>query len=316
MKRRDFLLRASAAGAAIGVTPFLNLSCSVPSLNRNAGPNKLEKVGLQLYTLSGLMTEDFEGTLEQVAAAGYDQVEFAGYFGRTPEESRAQLDRLGLTSPANHSGNLLTDDGLTEAIEAAKVIGHEYLIAPTLPKELIFVEPELTEGEEMAEDAEAPSIFDMVQWPTYTSAEIREIAADYNRIGEVCRQSGLRFAFHNHWAEFDEMEDGGILYDLLMEETDPDLVFFELDLGWAIAGGVDPLAYFAKAPGRFHLFHVKDITEAKSPCVVGEGIIDFAPIFAQSRQAGVRYYIVEQDMPPDPIANVGASVQNLKSITF
>ncbi len=316
MKRREFLVKTSAAGFMIGATPFLNLSCGVQNLRRSAGPQRLEKVGLQLYTLGDQMTEDFEGTLEQIAAAGYDQVEFAGYFDHTPEEARAQLDRLSLTSPANHSGNLLTDDSLAEAIEAAEVIGHEYLIAPTLPKELIFVEPEMAEGEEVSEDAEAPSIFDMVQWPTYTSTEIREIAADYNRIGEVCRQSGFKFAFHNHWAEFDELEDGGILYDLLLDETDPDLVFFELDLGWAIAGGADPLAYFARDPGRFHLFHVKDITEAKSPCVVGEGIINFAPILAQSRQAGVKYYIVEQDMPPDPIANVTASVQNLKSMTF
>ncbi|MFC1781010.1 sugar phosphate isomerase/epimerase family protein [Planctomycetota bacterium] len=274
---------------------FLNFGC-------NSGPQRLEKVGLQLYTL-GTEIEDIEVTLVQVKEAGYDQVEFPGtYYNKTPTEMKEILVRTGLTSPANHARNLTSEEGLAQSINDALIVGHKYLVMPTLPGLDYSPMGESSQGQQ--------------EQTTITMEAAEDYVNTLNQIGQACREARLDFLFHNHQAEFVKIEDGELLYDYLLQQTDPELVNFEIDLGWAIAAGADPVAYFEKYPGRFPLFHVKDITNDEQACVVGEGIIDFAPIFAKSKLAGVKCYIVEQDMAPDPIANVTASVQYLKKMKF
>jgi sugar phosphate isomerase/epimerase len=154
------------------------------------------------------------------------------------------------------------------------------------------------------------------QQPVFTVAKVKEFAATFNRIGEACRKAGLGFAYHNHRNEFQPVEEGGIMYDILLKETDPALVDFELDLGWAVAAGADPLALFDKYPGRFKLLHVKDMNAENQSVVVGQGKIDFAAIFAQSEKAGAQFYIVEYEGHEDPMESVKASATFLKNMTY
>jgi len=115
---------------------------------------------------------------------------------------------------------------------------------------------------------------------------------------------------------FPEAIGGGFVLDIILPETDPDLVDFEIDPGWAIAAGADPMAYFEKYPGRFSLFHVKDLEKENQPCVVGKAKVAFAPIFAKSGLAGAKYHIVEQDRAPDPVVNIASSTRYLKQLAF
>ncbi|NQT24717.1 sugar phosphate isomerase/epimerase [candidate division KSB1 bacterium] len=268
-------------------------------------PKKLDNVGLQLWSVRQAMQEDFKGTLIQIAEAGYDQVEFAGYYNHSPEEIKALLDSLGLTAPAAHVGyNLLSGENLQKTIEAAKIIGHEYLIMPSLPP-VRPPQPRPPQGERRRRERKPLS-----------TEEVKKIAAIFNEVGQACHDAGLKFAYHNHMHEFVTIDSADFMYDILLNETDPALVDFELDIGWAVAAGVDPLAYFEKYPGRFKLFHVKDMDEENQSVVVGKGTIDFVSIFAQSELAGAKYYVVEYEGREDPIASVAESVSFLKTLTF
>jgi len=293
MKRRDFI--KTTAGVALSAAPLLNLVCGPK-------PGQLDKIGLQLYSVRDLMRKDFTGTITKVAEAGFAYVEFAGYYDNPPQDIRALLDKLGLTSPANHTSyNLLTEENLPQTIEAAKIIGHEYLVLPSLPRE------RRAPGQPRGQRPPKPVI---------TADRVKELIDIFNRIGESCKEAGLRFAFHNHRAEFKQTEDGGILYDMLVEGTDPELVDFEMDLGWAIAAGADPLVYFEKFPGRFPLFHIKDFNDEKKPIAIGQGTIDYAPIFAGAGQSGAIYYIVEFEGREDTLDHSIACLNYLKTLTF
>jgi sugar phosphate isomerase/epimerase len=310
MKRRDFIKTSAAAVLTSG---------SLLKLTQAAGQRKLEKVGLQLYSVRGQMQEDFTGTLKKVAEAGYDQVEFAGYYDHSPAEIKALLDQLGLTAPACHTGyNTLKDDQLQQTIDAAKTIGHEYLIMPVLPIERTPRPRPQPASDSSSVQSGQPSADQRPRRepPSFTLDQVKNFADIFNSVGEACRKADLRFAYHNHSMEFKEIEEGGMMYDLLLQQTDPNLVDFEMDLGWAVAAGADPLAYFNKYPGRFKLFHVKDMNEENRSVVVGQGKIDFASIFAQSKKAGAQYYIVEYEGREDPVASVAASVKYLKNMTY
>lgn len=300
MNRRQFL-KSSAAGVVLSATPFLSHACS-------SNPKKLDKIGLQLYSVRRQMSEDFEGTITKVAEAGYDQVEFAGYYDREPKEIKALLDKLGLVAPAAHTGYRLLSENLEETIEAAKIIGHEYLILPSLPRVRSAQRQPRPAGEQRRQRR---------QPPVYTLDKTREFVDIFNRIGESCQKADLSFAFHNHQVEFQKIEGTGeVMYDIFLKETDPSLVDFQMDLGWVAVADVDPLTYFKKYPGRFKLFHVKDMNEENQSVVLGKGNLDFAAIFAKSKEAGVKYYIVEYEGEEDPIGSVAASLEYIKNITF
>ena len=251
-----------------------------------ASLRKLDRIGLQLYTVRHAMEKDVEGTIARVAAIGYREVEFAGYFGKSARDVRALLDKNGLSSPSSHIS--LAPDQWRAALDAAPVIGHRYLVLAWIPAE------------------ERHTLDDYKRW-----------AERLNRAGTEAKAAGLQFAYHNHDFEFAPLE-GKLPYDVLLAETDPKLVQLEVDLYWITKGGQDPLAYFARWPGRFPMVHVKDSAGPPDHRIVevGAGKIDFKKIFAQSDQAGIKHYFVEHDEPADAFASIRASCEYLKRLEF
>lgn len=275
--RREFIgtMGALAAGAVL------------PACRPAVATTRLTKIGVQLYTVRSLMEKDVEGTLAAVAAAGYTEVEFAGYFDKSPADIRAMLDRHGLTAPSAHVGNI-APDAWAKSLDAAHVVGHKYIVVPWIPEER-----------------------------RKTLADWKQVAADFNRAATAANAAGVQFAYHNHDFEFPRVE-GQVPYDVLLAETDPKLVQMEIDLYWITKAGQDPLAYFARMPGRVPMVHVKDGKGAPDwPMTeVGSGSIDWKRIFARSGQAGIKHYFVEHDQPADPIASITASCAYLKKLEF
>jgi sugar phosphate isomerase/epimerase len=283
MNRRLFLTRASQVAAGTLCLARTNLAAS------GLGARRLTAIGAQLYTVRRELEKDFEGTLARVAALGYREVEFAGYFNRPPKEVRAVLARHDLTSPAAHVQLADLRGSLQGMIDAARRIGHEYLLLAWTPPE------------------ERKSLDDY-----------RRLADLCNRAGERTKKAGVRFAYHNHDFEFAAVE-GRVPYDLLLERTDPQLVKLEMDLYWIVKGGARPLDYFNRYPGRYRLLHVKDMdsTPRHYFTEVGRGVIDFKPIFAGAARAGVRHYFVEQDETPgSPFDSLKISMDYLKKLEF
>ncbi len=278
--RRDFITALGAAALGPTLLPL------APSRYHRARWRKLDRIGLQLYTVRHQMEKDFDGTIARVAATGYQEVEFAGYFGRAPRDVRALLDHHGLASPSSHIS--LAPDQWRAALDAAPVIGHRYLVLAWIPVE------------------ERHTLDDYKRW-----------AERLNRAGTEAKAAGLQFAYHNHDFEFQPL-DGKLPYDVLLAEADPKLVQLELDLYWITKSGQDPLAYFARWPGRFPMVHAKDSAGPPDHRMVevGAGKIDFKKIFAHSEQAGIRHYFVEHDDAADPFASIRASCEYLKHLEF
>src|SRR5256714_10844645 len=276
--RRDFIKALGAAALAPALQPL------APSLHSRASLRKLDRIGLQLYTVRHAMEKDVEGTIARVAAIGYREVEFAGYFGKSARDVRALLDRHGLSAPSSHVS--LAPDQWRRALDAAPVVGHRYLVIAWIPAE------------------ERRTLDDYKRW-----------AERLNRAATEAKAAGLEFAYHNHDFEFAPL-DGKLPYDVLLAETDPKLVQLEMDLYWIVKAGQDPLAYFARWPGRFPMVHVKD--SAGPPdhkmTAVGAGKIDFRKIFAQSDQAGDPHYFLQHDNPGEPFASIRPSWWYLKRL--
>jgi sugar phosphate isomerase/epimerase len=274
--RREFIgtMGALAAGAVLP-------ACRAPQ------PRRLDRIGLQLYTVRDLMAKDVEGTLAAVAGAGYTEVEFAGYFGKSPADIRAMLDRHRLAAPAVHTGSIAPDDW-AKSLDAAHVIGHKYIVVPWIPEER-----------------------------RKTLDDWKRVAADFNRVAAAAQAASVQFGYHNHDFEF-QLVEGRVPFDVLLAETDPKLVQLEIDLYWITKGGQDPLAYFARWPGRVPLVHVKDSMGPPDHRMVdvGSGTIDWKRIFARSQQAGIQHYFVEHDQPADPLASIKASCDYLKRLEF
>jgi len=278
IERREFVKTLAAAGVAI----------AVPHARRTThDARRLDKVGIQLYTVRDQMKADFEGTLAHVAEIGYKEVEFAGYFDHTPADVRAILDRHGLSAPSTHIA-LGEIDAWKASLDTAKAIGHEYIVVPWIPQE-----KRLT----------------LDGW--------KNVAGVFNRAAQLAHDAGLQFAYHNHDFEFPKLE-GQVPYDVLLQSTDPKLVQLEIDLYWITKGGQDPLNYFSRWPGRIPLVHVKDSAGAPEHKMVdvGQGKIDWKRIFAKKEQAGIKHFFVEHDQPPQPFQDIAASYNYLKGLEF
>ena len=291
MNRRRFLGTATTVTAATLLTSKLGFA---------AGEHKINKIGVQLYTVRDLMKDDFDGTIAKVAQIGYKEVEFAGYFGRTGKQVREVVDKNGLKAPSTHVQYDELDDKFPSVIETSKEIGLEYIICPWIPEEL----------------RKSPDIW-------------KQASEKFNKCGEQSKQAGMQFAYHNHWFEF--LPSNGVLpYDVLLKECDPNLVKMEMDLCWITTTGTDPVKYFNEYPGRFPLVHVKDvktmpkITSGGSQnfgdtvdlTSVGSGVIDWKRIFAHSDKAGIKHYIVEHDHPKQPIENITESYNYLEKLRW
>lgn len=274
--RRKFLKSTAVLGAA-AITPW--------SLSSSAQSRKVERIGLQLYTLRNEMSEDFAGTLARVAELGFKEMEFAGYMGNSAADVRSMLDANGLTSPAAHIQLLAIRDNLEREIETAQTIGQKYIVVPILPPN------------------------------ERTIADYHRHAEALNRAGEACKAAGLKMGYHNHDFEFATVQ-GQRPYDILVEETDPDLVAMELDLFWITKAGVDPAEYINKYPGRFTMLHVKDMDTLGRMADVGKGTIKFAELFSRVDTGGFEHYFVEHDNPGNGLVSIAYSIYTVRNLRF
>ncbi|SER32489.1 sugar phosphate isomerase/epimerase family protein [Pedobacter rhizosphaerae] len=281
LSRRSFILNSSmAAAAALLVPSFACMS------------NDKRAIGLQLYSLRDELPKDVKGTIEKVAKAGFKEVETYGFsikdqfWGLSPEAFKKLLDANGLTSPSGHYGlgTFLTDgntDELKAAIAAAKVLGSEYVTIPWLDESI-----------------------------RKTADDYKKIALKINEAGKLTKEAGIRIAYHNHNFEFDKQGDT-TGYEILLKNTDKNLVDFELDLYWVARSGNDPIKLFTENPGRFTMWHVKDMdkTDPALNAEVGTGSIDFKPIFADAKLSGMKHFFVEHETnyKPNPMESVAAS---------
>jgi sugar phosphate isomerase/epimerase len=297
MNRRTFIGTSIAASLATAARPAWAADTA----------HHIDRIGLQLYTVRGAMKTDFAGTIAKVAAVGYKEVEFAGYFDHSPKDVRAILDKNSLASPSCHVGYDVVEKKWPETIEAAELIGHRYIICPWIDEK----QRAQPDGWKRAADL-------------------------FNRAGEASQKAGIQFGYHNHSFEFNPADSlgGKLPYDFLLAETDPKLVAMEMDLCWISVAGKDPLAYFEKYPGRFPLVHVKDWIKdpnatdsykgATGSAVkiggrladVGQGSIDWKRIFAHSEKAGIKHYFVENDEPKSAFDDIKISYTYLHNLQF
>jgi sugar phosphate isomerase/epimerase len=246
-------------------------------------------VGLQLYTVRDAMAEDFEGTLRQVAAMGYEGVEFAGYGGMEAEKLRDLLQELNLTAIGSHIGLHLLEGQLEEEIAYLQTIGAKYAICPYLPAD--------------ARDVES--------W--------RNHLVNFERYGKRFREAGITFAYHNHDFEFEVEIDGQIVFDAMYERIDAQYLQVEMDIGWVQYSGIDPLAYIAKYAGRLPLLHLKDFRagvkgEKIDTVELGRGDLPLLDIIDAASKASVEWLIVEQDTCANPpLEAVAESMEWMKA---
>lgn len=225
--------------------------------------------GIQLYTLRDLLARDTEGTLAALAKMGYTEVELAGTYGKPATEFRAILDRVGIKAKSGHCGIPEVTTGLAKTIADAKVLGQKYVIVASLPDDM--------KGEE----------------------GYRRAAKTLNDAGARLAAEGLRLGYHNHDVEFAPLDSGLTGYDLLLNETDPKSVVFELDLFWIRKAGGDALAKFEQHRGRFRLVHIKDMAANGAMVDVGQGVMDWGKLLKAAKQAGVTEFYVEHDDAKD-----------------
>ena len=262
MKRRKFLKTSSA------------LAVSSMFMHKQLFASAEKLIGIQLYTVRKEIGSDLIGTLNEVAKIGYNAVELANYsngkfYGKSPAEFKKITDDLGLKILSTHNG--LSPKNVGKVIEDASSIGIEYVVLPYLG------------------NTQRTSIDDY-----------KKLCDQFNLYGEACAKAGLKFAYHNHDFEF-EIMDGTVPYNILLEGTDSELVQFEMDLYWIVKAGYEPLDYFNKYPGRFALWHVKDMDPNSGKYTeVGSGNINFKEIFNTASKSGMQYFFVELDNSEQP----------------
>ncbi len=328
MKRRSFVIKSAATSGVISLLGISTFSCGSAEKKEMSQMNSGElPLGIQLFTLASVLSEDFTGTIRKLSEIGYKKLEFAGpyyysseeeiknnfliqrmgmknygYGGYTPADLKILLDDNGLSAPSAHVSLESLDFNIAEAMSSANILGHEFLTIPMMTESTL-------DGYKKAADK-------------------------FNIIGEACHQAGIHFAYHNHSHEFGPL-DGEIPLDLLLQRTDPNLVSFELDVFWTEVAGVRPIDYFTKYPGRFKMVHLKemakkmeepnteldtfiDLEKARAmisnQTIIGNGVIDFKEIIQDSQNAGVLHYFIESDFPPEPMIFAQESFTNISNL--
>ena len=316
MNRREFVLSSAAASAA-GV------------LRLNAAPvrAKMSSVGVQLFSMPKLLERDFRAGIAMLAQMGYSEVELfgpfpfsdpeaiarwnaitpqlgfsgSGYFGNSAKQVRVILDENHITAPSVHTDLATLQKGIGRLGEAGSALGFTYVVLPAIPDEL-----------------------------RRNLDDYKKMADAFNKIGEQAKSVGLKFAYHNHGYGLQEM-DGTVPLRLLLEQTDPNLVFFEMDIFWTAAGGADPVELLRTNPGRYQLMHVKDMKEKKTVSgdggdsrqwielfpnmtTAGDGVMNLREIVAAGRRSGVQHFFVEQDMVANPEIALKRSFDYVKAL--
>jgi sugar phosphate isomerase/epimerase len=284
-----------------------------------------DRIGVQLFSIPKILEKDFGGTMNMLSKIGYKEIEFfgpyafsasedaerwkaitpslgfsgSGFFGLTVQQVKKILDDNGLSTPSLHTGLFTLENKMAEMAEAAHVLGTKYVILPS---------------------AETQSSLD----------GYKRQAEQFNKIGASASKHGLRFAYHNHGNGLKEME-GKIPMDLILEQTDPKLVYMQMDIYWTTAGGIDPVAFLDKYPGRFRLMHIKDMIKKVSfsgdggdpkqwmelfPFLTdaGSGVLDWKRILSHAKKSGVEHYVVERDLAPNPEESLRKAFQYLAQL--
>jgi len=298
--RRNFL-KISATGAlgAFALSQYAFKAASNP-MSPAVDP-KTFGVGLQLYTIRDAMAKDVPGSLKMVSDLGYKYLELASYangkfYGYEPNEFKKIVSDLGMEILSSHTQvealGITLDNAKKMAEDHAK-IGVKYCIQPWVVEEA-----------------------------RKTLDSYKKMTADWNKVGGIMKQNGIQFGYHNHNFEFDTLEGKIPYYDVYMVELDKELVTMELDIFWATKAGQNPVEMFKKYPGRFQLFHMKDMFTKEAPffkpstndfAPVGAGLIDFKEILAANKFSGMKYMFVEQDSTKDgkPFDAIKTSITNL-----
>jgi sugar phosphate isomerase/epimerase len=317
IKRRDFLKSTALLSIASLTAPYKLFAMQ----------KAIEKIGIQLFSLPKMLDEDLEGTLAMLSSIGYQELELfgpysfsaesakkgwesaastlgfsgSGYFGKTQAEFNALMKQYGFAVPAMHTDLDTLTSNMSELAEAANSLGAKYVVLPSIP-------------DEKRQDLDG----------------YRKMADRFNRIGEEAKEKGIRFAYHNHGYGFHEKE-GTVPMDIIFAETDPNFVFFEMDLFWTVAAGADPQTLLKEHEGRFKLMHIKDMKEDKRfsgdggdagqwfqlfPYITsaGEGVLDLPTILSTAKNSGVDHFFVEQDMVANPEVALGKSFEYLNSL--
>lgn len=342
--RRTFLKGMAAAVGAIALTSHASeaFGCLLPA-SRSLFPvprpsSWSDQIGLELFTVRDMIAKDYIGTLEKVAAIGYKEIEPAGgYANMPPKQFRAELDRIGLKMPSTHSGiSAGPQADVEKELEGFQVMGIEYANFSAAPpsggrrggrgRPATPVTP--------AEQRKQMEQFIKASAQARTVDDVKQEAARYNDYGKMAQKFGIKLLVHNHTVEFIPCKDAAdqIPYSILLAETDPALVVFQMDIGWASVAGQNPIQLFQQHPGRFALWHVKDVAGLKClPPVpeqgarmaearlvpVGNGEIDYEEIFKQASVAGMKHFAIEQDSAADwgdSIAAARVSYEHLRAM--
>lgn len=281
MKRRHFLQSITLATAGLYTNHLM------------ADNYKKKSLGVQLYTVRDAVSKNLEGALERLAALGFDNIELYGYngtfFGKSAAEFKSILAKTGITVFSSHhttgfamKGKGTLTDGWEKSVEDLHTIGAKYMACSYI-------------------------------FPNERTAEnYKKLPELLDKSGTVTKSAGIQMAYHNHDFEFQKFEDT-LVYDHLLTKTSSDLVKMELDLYWISKAGQDPIKYFEKYPGRFELWHVKDMSAGAGEITeIGNGVIDFDRIFAAKKKAGLKHWFVEQDTSKgDMFESLKTSVANL-----
>jgi sugar phosphate isomerase/epimerase len=283
--RRSFL--QSATGALVYSSTLLRSSRLM------ASPFGLP-IGLQLYSVRQMLPKDYEGTLKQIAALGYQEVESAGYFDHTAQQVKAAMSAAGLHLVSAHYSYENLSKDFDNILAFNHEIGVNYLICSF---------PGLKDPSRLKDTSHRSMV------NSFTMDDYHWNAEQFNKFGEKVKAAGMNFGYHNHTMEFTK-QDGLTPLDEMIRLTDPSLVTFELDCGWVIVGGANPVDYLHRYPTRISMLHVKDfkhtekpesIAEPPPPAQLGQGRLDYRPVFEAAKKANIKHYFVEQegfDIPP------------------
>lgn len=287
IKRRDFLINTGLALGALTIAPSFAFN------------SKKKAIGIQLWTLRETLPKDVKGVLEQISKAGFSEVETFGFslkngfFGTSVHDFKSMLDDNGLKATSNHFDfNSIIKDGNTDLIksyiETAKHLESEYVTIPYIVSELRG-----TSGD-----------------------DYKKLALQINKMGELCKAQGLKLAYHNHAFEFTKFGSTNG-YEILLNETDKNVVDFEMDLYWVVRAGYNPLQLFKEHPGRFTMWHVKDMDKLNPDfnAEIGTGSIDFKTIFNQAKLSGMKRFFLEHESnyKPNPIESAALSYKYIKN---
>ena len=320
--RRDFV-KSAAFFTAAGLLG----ACETETPLVESGPVKLSNIGIGLFTIPFLLEHDFRGTLEMLSKIGYKELEFfgpyehsvqaakdywaplagqmgmekSGYYGHSPQDLRAILDRNGLTAPSIHADMGTLTDNLEQVIEASQILGHKYAGIAAIPPDM-----------------------------RVSLDDYRRMADVFNEIGLKLSEGGMKFLYHNHGYGLSEME-GEIPFNVLVERTDPNFVALELDVYWFTAGRANILDYLQSFPGRFKMMHIKDMSELvhfagdggnpqqwmelfPKMADAGSGVLDLTGIIQEAHRSGVEHFYLEKDLTSNPSQTLKSSYDFLSQI--